>query len=87
MRLIPLYDYVLSEMLFFFYLGPHLQRMKVPRLGVESELQLPAYATASAIPYASCIYDLCCNFWQRHILNPLSDARDRTASSDTMLSP
>ena len=30
----------------FFSLGLHLQRMEVPRLGAESELQLPAYTTA-----------------------------------------
>ena len=27
----------------FSFLGPHLQHMEVPRLGVESDLQLPAY--------------------------------------------
>jgi len=32
------------------FLGPHPQHMEVPRLGVESELQLTAYATATAIP-------------------------------------
>ena len=32
---------------FCFFLGLHLQHMEVPRLGVESELQLPAYATAT----------------------------------------
>ena len=34
---------------FFFFccLGPHLQHMEVPKLGVESELQLPAHTTAS----------------------------------------
>ena len=26
---------------FFFFLGPHLQHIKVPKLGVEWELQLP----------------------------------------------
>ena len=31
---------------FVLLLGPHLQHMEVPRLGVESELQLPAYTTA-----------------------------------------
>ena len=38
--------------LFFglFVLGPHPQHMEVPRLGVESELQLLAYATATATP-------------------------------------
>ena len=30
---------------FFAILGPHLPYMEVPRLGVQSELQLPAYAT------------------------------------------
>ena len=33
---------------FFFFLGPHLQHMEVPRLGAELELQLPAYTTAIA---------------------------------------
>ena len=28
---------------FFVFLGPHLQHMEVPRVGVESELQLPSY--------------------------------------------
>ena len=32
---------------FFSFLGPHLQHMKVPRLGVKIELQMPAYATAT----------------------------------------
>ena len=32
------------------FLGPHPQHMEVPRLGVESELQLPAYTTATATP-------------------------------------
>ena len=34
---------------FFFFLGPHLWYMEVPRLGVESELQLPATATVTAM--------------------------------------
>ena len=33
---------------FFFFLGLPPRHMEVPRLGVESELQLPAYATATA---------------------------------------
>ena len=33
---------------FFCFLGPHLQHMDVPRLMAESELQLPAYTTATA---------------------------------------
>jgi len=34
----------LSSSFFFFFLGPHLQHMEVPKLGTESELQLLAYA-------------------------------------------
>ena len=45
---------------------------------VESELQLLAYATATAIPDSSSIIDLHCSSSQRWILNPLSWARDGT---------
>ena len=34
----------------FCFLGLHPWHMEVPRLGVESELQLPAYAAATAMP-------------------------------------
>ena len=40
------------------FLGPHLRHMEVPRLGVESELQLPAYTLATAMQDPSCICDL-----------------------------
>uniref|UniRef100_A0A8D0QXE5 Complex I intermediate-associated protein 30, mitochondrial n=2 Tax=Sus scrofa TaxID=9823 RepID=A0A8D0QXE5_PIG len=46
---------------------------EVPDLGVESELQLPTYTTATSDP--SCICDLCCSLQQCWILNPLSGAR------------
>ena len=52
--------------------------MEVPRLRVESELQLPAYTTAEATPDPNCIYDLHYSSWQCRILNPLSEARERT---------
>ena len=42
----------------FFFLGPHLQHMEVSRLGVESELQPPAYARATAMWDLSHICDL-----------------------------
>ena len=32
----------------FFFLGPHLQPVEVPRLGAKLELQLLAYITATA---------------------------------------
>ena len=52
--------------------------MEVPRLGVTSELQLPAYATATATPDPSCVFELHPSLQQRWILNPLSKARDPT---------
>ena len=52
--------------------------MAVPRLGVESELQLQAYTTATAMPALSHTCDLCRSLWQHQILNPLSEAKDRT---------
>ena len=50
----------------------------VPRLGVESELQLPATAIATAAPDPSRVCDPYCSSRQHQILNPLSEARDRT---------
>ena len=52
--------------------------LEFPRPGVESELQLPAYATATATQDLSHICDLHHSSWQCQILNPLSQARDRT---------
>ena len=50
--------------------------MEVPSLGVELELQLLAYTTATATPDPSSICDLRHSLWQRQILNPLSEAWD-----------
>ena len=75
------------ELPFFFFscfLGPHLQHMEVPRLGVKSELQLLAYATATATADPSCICDLYHSLRQCWILNPLSEARDWTPTSSWM---
>ena len=44
--------------LFFVFLGLHLQHMEVPRLGVESQLQLVVYTTATAMGDLSCVCDL-----------------------------
>ena len=52
--------------------------MEVPRLGVQSELEPPAYATATATPYPSLVCDLHHSSQQRQILIPLSEARDGT---------
>ena len=52
--------------------------MEVPRLGVESELQLQAYTPAIATWDLSHIGDPHHSSQQRRILNPLSEVRDRT---------
>ena len=52
--------FLLLLFLFFCFLGLHPQLMEVPSLGVQSEIQLLAYTTATE----------CC------LLNPLSKARD-----------
>ena len=41
---------------FFTFLGPHLQHVEVPRLGIEKKLQLLAYATATATRNPSAIF-------------------------------
>ena len=57
-------------------LGPHLPYMEVPRLGVELELELPAYTTATAMRDPSCICNLHHSSWQCHNSSPPSEARD-----------
>ena len=46
--------HTLGQFLFFFFflvfLALYLWHVEVPRLEIESELQLPAYTTATAIP-------------------------------------
>ena len=49
--------------------------MEVPRLGVESEQQLPAYATATAVRELNLICDLHHGSRQHWILNTLREAR------------
>ena len=52
--------------------------MEVPRPGVGFELQLPTYATATAMPDLSHICNLHCSSRHSQILNPLTRAKDRT---------
>ena len=53
----------ISQVFFFFsvFLGPFLKLMKIPRLGVSSELQLPASTTATATSDLSYVYSLHCS--------------------------
>ena len=58
--------------------------------GVESELQLPVYTIATAMPDPSYVFDLHRSSWQCQIYNPLNRARDRTyvlmdTSQDSLL--
>ena len=62
-------------LLSFVFLGPYPWHMEVPRLGVQSELQLPTCTTATRNP--SCLCDLHHSSWQCRILSLLSKARDR----------
>ena len=56
----------------FVFLGPHLWHRKIPKLGVESEVQLPTYTTATARQDLSCVCDLHHSSRQHRILNILS---------------
>ena len=69
---------------FFCFLVPNLRHMEVPRLEVKSELQLPAYTTATEMsdptpqPQKCHVCQLHHSSQQCQILNPLSEARDQT---------
>ena len=52
--------------------------MDIPRLRVESELQLSAYATATATQDLNCICNLRHSSQKHWILDPLTEARDQT---------
>ena len=52
--------------------------MEVPRLGGESDLQLPAYAAATATLDLSHVCNLHHSSGPHWILNPLNEARDQT---------
>ena len=62
----------------FLFLGPHAQHIEVPRLGVELELPLLAYATTTATQDPSHVCDLHHSSREHWIPDPLSEARDRT---------
>ena len=73
---IPYLSIYLCTYLYSFFFGLHQWHMEVPRPGVESGLQLPAYPSATAMSDLSCICNLQHSSWQCQILNPLSEARD-----------
>ena len=63
---------------FFFFLGLNLWHIKIPGLRVKSEQHLLATAEATAMQDPSCVCDLHYSSQLHWILNPLSEARDRT---------
>ena len=60
------------------FLGPYPRHIGVPRLGVQSELRLLAYATATAIQDLNCTCSLHHSSRQHQIPKLLSEARDQT---------
>ena len=64
--------YEILNFFFFCFLGLHHWHVEVPKLGVELELQLPPYPTATATQELSCICDLHRSSRQCQILNSLS---------------
>ena len=67
---------VLCVFVFVCFWGLHLWYVEVPRLGVQSKLQLQTYSTATATQDLS--RDLHHSSQQHWILNPMREARDQT---------
>ena len=67
-----------SLVCFLSFLGLHQKHMKVPRLGVETKLQLLTYTVATAMWHPSRVCCLHHSSWQCWILSPLREARDQT---------
>ena len=56
----------------------NLQHVEVPRPGVQLKVQLPAYATTTAMLELCHVCDLHHSSGQLWILSPLNEARDET---------
>ena len=82
---VPAIRYGSGFIVLLFFLGLHLQHREVPRLGIELELQLLAYAAATAMPDLSHIFDLHHSLWQHQILNSLVRPRIEPASSQKLV--
>ena len=70
--------FIFIYLFIFVFLGPHLQQMEFPRVGVKSEMQSLADTTATAMWDASHVCKLHHSSWQIWVFNPLSEARDQT---------
>ena len=81
MRWSPSTTFLANIIITFFFLFRAVPRhIEVLRLGVQLELQLPAYTTATATPDPSHVCHLYHSSQQHWIVNPLSQTRDRTRS-------
>ena len=69
---------LLRTFFFFFFSGPHLVHVEVPKLGVTLELLLLAYTMVTATTDPSHICNLCLRLRQHWIINMTSKARDWT---------
>ena len=63
-----LFYFIFYYLFIYCFLGLHPRHAEVPRLGVYSELQLPAYATAIATQDPSCVWNPHHRPWQCRIL-------------------
>ena len=73
-----IYIYIYVCVCVCFWWGLFLWHVEIPRLGVELELQLSAYATVTATRDLSHVCDLHHSSRQRLILKPLNEDRGRT---------
>ena len=69
-------DFYQEHFLFFCFFRVVPAAYESPRVGVESEVQLLTYTTATAILGPSRVCSLHHSSWQHQILNSLSRARD-----------
>ena len=61
---------IIIIIIIIYFLHTHLWHKEIPRLGVDLELQLPTYATATATPDLSHLCSLHHSSQQCQILNP-----------------
>ena len=78
LKVLQFFFFFFWHLFIYLFLGLNSWHMEVPRLGVEWELQLPAYTIATAMQDPSHVCDLHHSLQQHEILNPLREARDRT---------
>ena len=69
--------FIVTHFIYLVFLGWHPRHIEIPRLGVEWELKLLAYATATAMPDPRQVCDLHYSSWQCWILNRVQGSKPR----------